>query len=48
MEGKKNGAAWTIARVIHIKNAFSRRVAVNVRAVLLLMVEIAKNMKPVL
>ena len=49
MEGGKNGVACTIARVIQIKNAFSRRrVAVNVRTVLLLMVEIAKNIKPIL
>ena len=35
MEGRKNGVACTIARrVIQIKNAFSRRVAVNVRTVL--------------
>ena len=44
----KNSVACTIAQVIQIKNAFSRRVAVNVRTVLLLMVEIEKNMKPML
>ena len=49
MEGRRNGIACTIARVIQIKNAFGRKVAVNVRTVLmLLMVEIAKNMKPML
>ena len=48
MEVRKNGVACTIAPVIQIKNVFGRRVAVNVRIVLLLMVEIAKNMKPML
>ena len=48
MEGSKNGVACTIARVIQINNAFSRRVVVNVRTFLLLMVEIVKNMKPML
>ena len=48
MEGRKNGVACTIVRVIQIKNAFSRRVAVNVRTVLLLVVKIAENMKPLL
>ena len=48
MEGRKNGVACTIARVIQIKNVFSREVAVNARTVLLLMVEIAKNMKHML
>ena len=48
MEGRKNGVACTIARVIQIKNAFSRIVAVNISTVLLLMVEIVKNMKPML
>ena len=48
MEVIKNGIACTIARVIQIKNAFSRRVAVNARIVLLLVVKIAKNMKPLL
>ena len=50
MKGRKNEVACTIARVIQIKNAFSRRMAVNVRTVplLLLMVEIAKNMKTML
>ena len=42
----KNGVACTIARVIQIKNVFSRGIVVNVRTVLLLMVEIAENMKP--
>ena len=42
---QKNGVACTIARVIQIQNVFSREVAVNVRTVLLLMIEIAKNMK---
>ena len=45
MEGRKNGEACTRVRVIQIKNVFSREVAVNVRTVLLLMVEIAKNTK---
>ena len=49
-ENFKNGrqnkwCACTIARVIQIKNTFSRRVAVHVSTVLPLMVEIAKNMK---
>ena len=48
MEGRKNGVACTIARVTKIKNTFSRRMTVNVRTVLLLMVEIAKNIKPML
>ena len=48
MKGRKNGVACTIARVIQIKNGFSRRAAVNVRTVLLLMVEIAKNIKTML
>ena len=49
MEGRKNGAAYTIPQVIQIKNAFRRGVAVNVRTVLLLlMVEIVKNMEPML
>ena len=48
MEGRKNGVACTIARVIQIKNVFSREVAINVRTVLLLTVEIAKNMKHIL
>ena len=44
---QKNGIACTIARVISIKNAFKKRVAVNVRTfILLLMTEIVKNMKP--
>ena len=30
-KGKKNGIACTTARVIQIKNEFSRRVAVNVK-----------------
>ena len=46
IEARKNGVACTIARVIQIKNVFSRRVTVNVRTALLLMV--AKNMKPML
>ena len=45
---QKNDVACTIARVIQIKNVFSRGVAVDVRTVLLLMVEIAKNIKPML
>ena len=45
---RKNGVACTIARVIRIKNVFRRGVAVNVRTELLLMVEIAKNMKSML
>ena len=48
MEVRKNGVACTIARVIHIKNAVSRRVAVNIRTVLLLVVKIAENIKPLL
>ena len=48
MEIRKNNLVCTIARVIKIKNAFSRRVAVNVRIVLPLMVEIANYMKPML
>ena len=41
-----NGVTCTIARVIRIKSVSSRRVVVNVRTVLLLlMVEIVKNMK---
>ena len=48
MDVRKNYVARTIARVIQIKNVFSKEVAVNVRTVLLLMVEIAKNMKPML
>ena len=47
-EGRKNDVTCTIARVIQIKNTFSRRVAVIIRTVLLFMVEIAKNMKPML
>ena len=42
---QKNGVAYTRVRVIQINNVFSREVAVNVRTILLLMVEIAKNMK---
>ena len=46
---QKNGVACTIARVIQIKNVFSRRVAAHVRTViLLLMVKIAKNLKSML
>ena len=45
MESKKNGVACTIARVIQMKNVFSKGVVVNVGIVLLLMVGIAKNMK---
>ena len=45
---QKKGVTCTIARVIQLNNAFSRRVAVNVKIVLLLMVEIAKNVKPIL
>ena len=46
MGSRKNGVACTTARVIQKKNAISRRVAVNVRTVLLLlMVEIAKQLK---
>ena len=45
IEDRKNGVVCTIAQTIQIKNAFSRRVGENVRAVLLLMVEKAKNMK---
>ena len=48
MEGRKNGVACTIARVIQIKNAFRRRVEINVRTVLLLAVEMTKNIKPML
>ena len=48
LEGRKNAVACTIARVIQIDNVFSRELAVNVRTVLLLMVEIAKNMKHIL
>ena len=48
MVGRKNDVACTIAQIIQIKNALSRRVAVNVKTILLLMVEIAKNMKPML
>ena len=48
MERRKNDVACTIARVIQIKSALSRRVAVNVRTVILLMVEVAKNMKAML
>ena len=48
MKGRKNGVACTIARVIQIKNVFSREVAINVRTVLLLTVEITKNMKHIL
>ena len=40
MESRKNGVAYTIARVVQIKDAFSRRVAVNVGTVLLLLVKI--------
>ena len=39
MESRKNGVACTITRVIQINNAFSRRVAVNVTIVLLLVVD---------
>ena len=45
IKGRTNGEACTRVRVIQIKNVFSREVTVNVRTVLLLMVEIAKNMK---
>ena len=45
MEGRKNCVACTRVRFNQIKNVFSREVAVNVRIVLLLMVEKAKNMK---
>ena len=45
MEGRKNGVACTIARVIQINNIISREVAVIVRTVLLLIVEIENNMK---
>ena len=48
MEGRKNHVACILARVIQIKNDLSRRVAVNVRTVLMLVVKIAKNMKPML
>ena len=48
MEGRKNGITCTIARVTQIENASNRRGAVNVSTVLMLMVEIAKNMKPML
>ena len=48
MKVRKNGVACTIARVIQIKNAFSRVVAVNAWTVLLMMVGIAENMKPLL
>ena len=48
LEGRKNGVACTVARVIQINNVFSRELAVDVRTVLLLMVEIAKNMKHML
>ena len=49
MEGRKNGVACTIARVVQIKNVLSRKGAVNVRTVvLLLMLKIAENMKPLL
>ena len=48
MEGRKSDVAYTIARFIQIKHAFSRRVAINVRKVLFLLVEIVKNMKMML
>ena len=35
-EGRKNSVACTIARDIQIKNAFSKRVAVNARTVLIM------------
>ena len=45
---QKNCVACTIARVIQIRNALSRRVAVNLRIVLLmLVVVIAKDMIPI-
>ena len=43
MEGRKNGVAYTIARVIQIKNTLSRRVAVNVKTVLLLLIKNNKH-----
>ena len=49
MGGRKNGlVACRIARIIQIENVFSREVAVNVRTVLLLMIKIAENIKPLL
>ena len=44
----RNGVAFTVAVIIRTKNGASRRVAVNVRTVLLLMVKMVENMKPML
>ena len=48
MENRKNGVACTIALVIQMRNTSSRRVAISVRIVLLLMIVIPENMKTVL
>ena len=49
MGGRKNDlVACRIARIIQIENVFSREVAVNVRTVLLLLIKIAENIKPLL
>ena len=48
MKDRTNYAAFTIPLIIQTRNVTSRRLTVNVRTVLFLMVKIVENIKPVL